>query len=252
MIEEQPPVVLARSVRISAISSASPTGNWVAEQGGGPEPSAQDDTGGAEPEGLIADPATYAWTNNPGLVPTAVEPEAPGVAGQTWVGRRRRWLQILLGPVGWVLVGLITYFLAMLWNSAPEPMSAISSLVLILMAAAVMAGMTVAAPYFRPVTLTIDAAGVRFRKGRTERAIAFADMESVSCVGAPRYIRIQPRPEYCARAGIPVPSPVSMAWSLPIQSFTPAQLTEILPALEQGVTGAGGWFFANVPGPTRR
>jgi len=219
-----------------------------------------------EPSGLIPDPGTYAtWSDDAALVPNppAPAPEAPGVAGQTWEGRQRLWQRFVFAAVS-VMVGIgILLIRDMPWVSLSEPRPIAALVLLSVLAYAVVLGGSVAAYFYRRITLNIDAAGVRIRKGFTKRAIAFTDIESVSYVhgrqvsdgrvGAPRHIRIQPSAEYCARTRTRVPGPLSTTWVIPTASFNRAVLlTRILPALKQGVTAAGGQFISTVPDPTRR
>ena len=215
----------------------------------------------AEPAGFIPDPGTYdSLGDNAGLVPTALpESEIPGVAGQTWEGRRWPWRKFAFART--------SIWSALLWGLAISTIGRVSvsgalprpvALVLLaLITVAVVVDVIVSAWRYRTGTLTIDAAGVRIRKRGVDRAIAFRDIASVAHVrakwarrfGVTSYIRIQPRPEYCARTGTRPPGRLSMTWVMPTQGFTPTQLSEILAALKQGVSRAGGQYVSDEPEP---
>ena len=214
-----------------------------------------------ELSGFIPDPGTYdSLGDNAGLVPTAApESETPGVAGQTWEGRRWPWWKFAFTRTSsiwsalWLALAGTT--MVTVWaHTLPGPVEAV---LLALIVVAVVVDVIGSAWRYRTGTLTIDAAGVRIRKRGVDRAIAFRDIASVAHVrakwarrfGVTSYIRIQPRPEYCARTGTRPPGRLSMTWVMPAQGFTPTQLSEILAALKQGVSRAGGQYVSDEPEP---
>jgi len=197
-------------------------------------------------------------SSHPPASPGWPQPEpafSPAAPARSWVSRSGVVARVIL----WVFALLWLFFVVVLSLPAEDeepPGPSPEALAIMWATVPVLAVFMVwAVRYYTPLTLTVDAAGLRIDRKSRSTVIAFSDIKSIELLdgddeeysihpnqGSPRLV-IKPRRQYWERTGTKPPGFLSLQWKLYRERFARPQWVELKAYLVQGVKAAGGDYY---------